>query len=87
MNAEAGSGEAKPNPNDLAMVEEDEDDELLEEERDPEMIQLTELLKEMNVEEKKDEFPDAPAMDDDEDDEEMKQYVKQLGSMNVKGKK
>lgn len=87
MTSEPVPTEATANPNDLAMVEEDDDDALLDEEKDPEMIQLTELLKEMNIDEKKDEFEAVGDMQDDDDDEEMKHYVKQLGAMNVKGKK
>lgn len=87
MTSEPTPAEATANPNDLAMVEEGDEDALLDEEKDPEMIQLTELLKEMNIDEKKDDFEPVGDMQDDDDDEEMKHYVKQLGAMNVKGKK
>ena len=53
-----------------------------EEPDDPEMIKLTELLKEMDVKETK---PTA-ALGGEEEDPEIDQFVRELSAMNVKQK-
>lgn len=79
---EAGENMAEEKE-DMDIEVDDIPDALLDDKEDREMIRLAEMIKEMNI----DDVKDNANPGDEEDDRDINQFVRELGAMNIKDKK
>ena len=68
---------------DMELEVDDIPDALLDDKEDREMIRLAEMIKDMNI----DDVKDNQHQGDDEEDRDINQFVRELGAMNIKDKK